>query len=555
MKFKYLLFALILGLILSSCGRNPDVIFINGKIHTLDENNSVVEALAVRNGKIIDIGTTQYISEKYKISNVINLDNKVVLPGFIDCDGSLIEFSKSLAYTVYLNNIKTNSALINIISEKVKDLKDDSWMVFYNLNMENFSDNDKAILGKGLFDEISSKNNIVIIDSLKSYVITNSKVLETLRISKQTQSPENGEIELDEKGELTGVFFGEAQKLISEKIPELTDMQVYDAVIKGTNELLKYGITEVQDRTISKEGVDLLKQLVDSNKMKIKVYGVLTGDDIAFDEFLRKGIIEDYKGMLTVRSVCLDYDGALEIQAAVMRNEYKNDPKTNIPYIDSVKIEEILNKAIDNNFQFRIKVIGDKGLNSILNILSKVLNSKNTENHRTVVEYVEFATISDLEKFRELNLIPSIRPETILDDIEIVPQLIPPDNLRNIGLWKSLLQYSGKIITGSGFPFYNQINPFIQIYYLTQRKQIDTSTQEIPNPEQKLTLIEALKSYTVWAAYSEFEENLKGSLEVDKIADMIVISDDIFNSLPDVLLKVKVLKTIINGEIMYEYMK
>ena len=554
-KIIYSVALFALAILISSCGKNPDAIFINGKIHTLDDDNNVVEALAVRNGMIMDIGTTKDITSKYHVSNVIDLQNKVVIPGFIDCDGSIVEFSKSLMYTAYLNNKKSIADIQNVITDKIKYLKENDWLVLYNLNIEPFSDKDVDDFDKKVIDKIANNFNIVIIDSLRTFTLVNSKVIETLQLKKPAPGFEDENIQIDDKGEFTGLFFDSAQKLIFEKIPEFSTIQIYNAVERGSQELLKYGITEVQDRTVTKDAINIFKDLIDSNKLSVKIYGVLTGEDVSFDEFQQKGIIENYKDKLTVRAVCLDYDGALEIQDASMKSGYLNEPKDNQPYIDSVKIEEVFNKALDKNFQFRIKVIGDKGVNTVLNSISRIVKTRNPKDIRTVIEYAEFISPQDIQRFKELNIIPSIRPETTVDDIGILPDIITPDNLKNIGVWKSLIQSGGKIITGSGFPFENQINPFIQIYYLTQRKQIDGSDKDIPNSEQKVNLLDALKSYTIWACYSGFEDNIKGNLMIGKAADMIILSDDIFNSTPDVLLKVKVDKTIINGIVMYDIVK
>lgn len=552
MKIKYLIFTMFLALLLSSCTKKPDALYINGKIHTLDEANSVVEAVAVRNGNIVDLGTTKEILEKYSVEKVINLENKTVIPGLIDCDGSLIEYSKNFQFTVYLNNIRNLNELRSTIANKVKDLSEGDWVVFYNLSLP-----DSLIekVNRNFIDDIAKNINIVLVDTFKVLSICNSKGIETLKITNLTPEPKNGEIQKDDKGNITGLFFDDAQKLIYENIPELSSKQVFNSVEKSTKELLKYGITEVHDRTIGNEAIELLKQLIDSNKLSIKVYGVLTGNDEGFEEYLKKGIIENYKNKLTVRAVCLDYDGAFELHEAVMKNEYKSDPKSNQPYIDLKLIEDVFSKAIDKNYQFRIKVIGDKGLSEVISVLENIIKSKNSKDHRTIIEYSEFTNQAEITKFKELNLIPSLRPETTLGDIEILPQIISEDNIRNIGLWKTLMQTSGKFITGSGFPFENQINPFIQMYFLVTGKSLVSGNDKAQNTEQKVTILDALKSYTTWAAYSAFEEKTKGSIEIGKTADMVVLSDDIFSQNSDILLKVKVLKTIINGMVMFDNLK
>ncbi|MBK8552049.1 MAG: amidohydrolase family protein [Ignavibacteria bacterium] len=225
-----------------------------------------------------------------------------------------------------------------------------------------------------------------------------------------------------------------------------------------------------------------------------------------------------------------------------------------MPYVTENDIERIYSRAIDKNFQFSVKAVGDRAVGTSLSILEKVMKQKNPKDPRTIIEYCEFVSPKDLSKIEELKLIPSVRPDVCMNDLQIVTQLINPEVAKKLGLWNSLLKSSGMITSGSDFPFH-QINPFVQIYYLTTRQLTDTVLTSIPNPDQKISLLDAVKSYTIWPAYSSFEEASKGSLEKGKAADFIVISKDIFNSDSKELLNTKVLNTIINGRVIYDSSK
>lgn len=269
------------------------------------------------------------------------------------------------------------------------------------------------------------------------------------------------------------------------------------------------------------------------------------------DTYFNKGIETGYKDKLTVRAVSMDYDGLFEIQDAAMTEDYLADPKRKVPYVTEEDIERVYTRAIDKKFQFYIKAVGDRAVSSSLNVMDKVLKKTNAKDQRTVIEYCEFVTPKDLNKISELSLIPSVRPDVTMYDLQIVPQLINSEYGVKTGLWNSLLRSAGKITTGSDFPFH-QINPFLQIYYLTTRQLTDTVLTSIPNPDQKISLLDAVKSYTIWPAYASFEENTKGSIEKGKFADFIVISKDIFNSDPKAMLETKVLRTVVNGRVAYD---
>lgn len=539
----------LLLLSLTSCSKKPDSVFVNGKIYTMDNNNTVVEAVAVREGKIIETGTTKAITDKYGSDNSVDLKGAVVIPGLIDANGSLVDFSENLNF-INLTSAKTVNDVKKILAEKVKSVKPGEWIGGYGWNEINFSEEDFLKINKSVLDEVAPNNNVYLINYLGNIVWVNSKLLSSVGIDKNTRSPGEGEIEKDEKGELTGIFIDDAQQLIKEKLPESSHDEMSVKIERGAKELLKYGITEVHDRNIAEGGIEVFKELIDRGNFPIRMYAVLTGNDKLFEDYLKKGTEINYKDKLTVRSVCLDYDGAFEIQDAAMKEDYKEEPKRKIPYSDEFEIEKVFKQAVDKNFQFTVKAVGDRAFNGALNSIEKVIKEKNPKDHRTILTSVEFTDPSDVNRLKELKILASINPEKNLTDMPLIPELINPDVSKKAGLWNSLLKSSGYITTGSEFPF-SQINPFVQMYYLTTRQWADTLLN-LPGPDQKLSIIEALRSYTIYAAYSSFEENIKGSIEKDKFCDMVVISNDIFNSEPKKLLDTKVLMTIINGKVVYD---
>jgi len=544
-----LLILLLVSVVFASCGKSPDTVFVNGKIYTMDNNNNVVEAVAVSEGRIIETGTTKDISEKYKANNVIDLKGAVVIPGLIDANGSLVDFSQNLNF-VNLSGVKTLDDVKRIISEKAKTVKADEWIGGYGWNELNFSEDDFLKIDKTVLDAVAPNNNVYLINLTATIVWTNSKLLNTIGVDKNTLSPPNGEIEKDEKGEPTGIFIDEAQNLIKEKLPEPSREEMVIQIERGAKELVKYGITEVQDRNIGEAGIEVMKELIDKGNFPVRVYGILTGNDKAFEDYLKKGIEVNYKDKLTVRSVCLDYDGAFEIQDAAMKDDYKEEPKRKIPYSDEFEIEKVFKQAVDKGFQFSVKTVGDRAFANTLNTLEKVIKEKNPKDHRTILSSVEFTEPNDVNRLKDLKIIPSVSPEKDVLDMTLIADLINPEVSKKAGLWNSLLKSAGYITTGSDFPF-NQINPFAQMYYLTTRQMMDT-VMTLPGAEQRLSILDALRSYTTYAAYASFEEEIKGSIEKGKFCDMVVISNDVFTIEPKKLLDTKVMMTIINGKVVYD---
>jgi len=536
--------------VLTSCSKSPDHIFINGKIYTLDSKNSVSEAIAVKEGKIIDIGDNSKIKEKYGDKNVIDLQGKTVLPGFIDMEGSLVEFARNLNF-INLMNAKSIKEVTELVKANTIGKKENSWIVGFGFNELNFKDEELAKLDKSLLDDVAKNYNVYILNVTGDMVWCNSKLLQTLQITNLTPDPKDGEIEKNDKGELTGILVDAAVNLVKEKTPEISKEDLKNSVEKATKELAKYGITEIHDRTINKSSIDLFKELIDSNKFNTKIYCVLSVGDDTFEEYLKKGIEENYKNQLSVRSVSIDYDGALELQAASMKDGYKVENKNTYLYASNEEIETNMKKALDKKFQFCIKSVGDNAVSNNLAIIEKVLKEKPTKNHRTVLEYIEFIQPADIKKLGELNIIPSVRPDMTMDNIQILDGLVKPENAKNLGQWNSILQSCNNITAGSNFPFGNTISPLSLIHILVNRTPLDTGILSSIGQNQKLSLLEAIKAFTVYAAYAGFEEESKGSLEVNKYADFVVLSDDIFNFDSKKINQIKILKTIINGNVVY----
>jgi predicted amidohydrolase YtcJ len=554
MKYITFVLVIIVSFMMFSCSKNPTTVFYNGKIYTMDKNNAIVDAMAVRDGKIIDLGGNAEIKDKYGKDKLVDLKGKTVIPGFIESDGSLVDFSLELARynnMVDLRNAKTIDNIVTLVTEKLKTQKEDTWVGGYGWDDENINDGFELI-NKSTLDKISTKHYIYLINKDGIVVWCNSKVIDALQITNSTPSPDGGEISKNDKGEPDGLLFGKAMNLLKEKLPKFTKEDMQTALKNGSQELLKYGITGVADRNLNKESINAFKELIDSNKIPIHIYAVLTGNDETFADYLKKGIEVNYKNKLTVRAVTLDYDGAFELQSAAMNENYNSEPKKKKPYTDEATIEKTLKDAIDNNFQFTIKTVGDDAINKVLNVIEKVIKEKNPKDPRIKLESVEFVNQNDLNRMKDLKIIPSIKPETDIFDSYYIGKIIAPETKKNYALWNSMIKSTGMIVCGSGFPFSHSISPLMEIFYMTMRQPIDTILSNIPNPEQKMSILDAVKSYTTWAAYSTYQEDIKGTLEKGKYADMVVLSDDIFNINGSALINTKVLTTIINGNITYE---
>src|SRR5690606_32898960 len=370
-------------------------IYTNGKIHTMDANNSVVEAVAVKDGKILDIGTTAEMTEKYKSSEKIDLGGKIVLPGLIDTDGNLFIYSRNLDL-VNLAGARSIADIQTLLKQKISESPTDEWIGGYGFNPELFPEDDFALIRKETLDEVSTDKNIYLLDNMNSVLWGNSKLFETSGINAQTPVPENGEIDVDENGNLVGIVAGTVIDMVSKKVPQISQEKQNALLTEAANELLGWGITEIQDRYVTSDGIESIRALIDAGKFPLKLYAVLTGGEEGFEKYLEKGIEVNYKDKLTIRSVSMDYDGAFEIQDASMIDEYTNDPKRKVPYDSDTEIESIFKRGIEKGFQLRVKAVGDLAVEKSLDAIERVLRDVKPEDHRTVLEQVEFIREKDL---------------------------------------------------------------------------------------------------------------------------------------------------------------
>ena len=545
-----LLFLALFCVVLASCGKNPEVIYINGKIYTLDKNNTVVEALAVYEGKILATGKSSELTEKYKDAKVIDLKGKTVVPGFIDAEANLMEFSKQLSL-LDLRNARSVDEIVNIVRERSKTSKPDDWIGGFGWDELKLNEKDLERLHHNLLDAVSTTQSIYLVNALGNTTWVNKKVLEQTKVNKDTPDPENGAIGFDENNNPNGLFYEAAQELVIDILPQPSEQEVMSNITRGINELFKYGITEINDANITEQGLSVYKKMVDDNKFPIRLYAMIPGKGPLFEKYISSGP-EEYKDRINVKCVSLEYDGYFETQDAAMENDYNEDPKRMTPFNDDFDIKEMTKKANEKDFQISVKTIGDRALTQTLNAIESVNKEVKSKAGRTRLEYLEFVTPADMQRIKAMEIIPSIRPEVTLTDKLILNETIKPENGQNLGLWSNLLKQNNIIISGTDFP-YHTINPLVVMYYLSSGLAVDTAANRLTNNiAQKLSVLDALKSFTVYSAFASFAEEVKGTLEKDKFADMVVLSDDIVASDPAVLLKAKILMTIIRGEVVYE---
>lgn len=556
-------------ILLQNCGgkvvENPaDIIFINGNVATMEDSPVYAQAVAIKGDKILAVGSTEEI-ETYAgdSTEVIDLNGKFVMPGFFESHAHLIGLGESLV-NVDLRPAKNWDEVIALVAKAAEAAKPGEWIVGRGWHQEKFDPKPNPnVNGYPVHNELSKAvpyNPVMLSHASGHAVFANVKAMQTAGINKNTTNPEGGTIVRDSTGNPIGVFEENAENLIrkfydeyqSMRSPEQIRADYVKKIQLASEECLKKGITSFTDAGEPFEIIDIIKQLADSNKLSLR-FNVMIGDSM----HLLKENLDSYRMIgygdnhLTVRSIKQYVDGALGSRGAWMLEPYSDLPNhsgSNVTPIDTLK--EIAELAINNDYQMCIHAIGDRGNFEVLNIYAEVLGGHpDKKDLRWRIEHAQHLSPFDIPRFGKLGVIAAMQGIHCTSDATFVPIRIGEERAKEGAyVWRKLIDAGAIICNGTDAPV-EDVDPIKCFYASVTRKLADGSTFY---PEQKMARLEALKSYTINGAYSSFEENIKGSIKPGKLADIVVLSNDLISSTDYEIFNTKVLYTIVGGKILYK---
>ncbi len=541
-----------------------DLVLKNGIVATLEPTNSIVEAVAIKNGKILFTGNNKEI-DKYvgRSTQVIDLNGKFVMPGFIESHAHFVGLGESLI-NLDLRSAKNRNEVVELVSARVKKIKPGEWIIGRGWHQEKFnpapSPNVNGYPVHDLLSAATPDNPVMLSHASGHAIFTNAKAMQLALVTNATPDPAGGTIVRDEKGNAIGVFEENAESIIKRfyeyQLSKRTSLELRDDYIKSislaTEECLKKGITSVHDAGEPFEIIDVMKQLANSNKLMIRL-NVMVGDtyEKMKSSLAKYKISEMENKFLRVKSIKQYMDGALGSRGAWLLKPYSDLPNhlgSNVTPIEELK--KICELAIENDFQMRIHAIGDKANREVLNLYENIYSLyPEKKNLRWCIEHAQHLSEQDIPRFAKLGIIAAMQPVHCTSDMGFVPTRLGNDRTKEGAyVWKKLINSGAIICSGTDSPV-EDVDPIKNFYAAVTRK--NENGKEF-YPDQKMTRLEALQSYTVYGAFASFEENEKGSIKNGKFADLTVLSNDLLSCNEDELLKTKIVYTIVNGKILYD---
>lgn len=569
-KINQLIFFLFIPLFFMACEPNEpvesaDMVLTNGNIYTVDSNLPTAEAIAVTDGKIIAIGSEReinnYIGDSTK---VIDLEGQFTMPGFVEGHAHFSGLGKSLMNLNFMKSKNWNE-IVNMVAERAKTAQPGEWIIGRGWHQEKWNEPlARQVLGYPYHDELSaiSPDNPVMLTHASGHsLFANAKAMELAGVSVETPNPMGGEIVRDSRGEAIGVFEEKAEGIIESAYQEWRSTlseedklaEWYKQIELAEQNSLENGVTSFQDAGSSFAEIDRYKKLAEEGELDLRLWAMISAAQDNIEEEIKKfpmvGIGDNF---FTVRAIKAYMDGALGAFGAWLLQPYNDKAdflgQNTTPISEIKKVADI---AVNNDLQMCTHAIGDRGNRMVLNIYEQAFyEHPEKKNLRWRVEHAQHLDTADMPRFREMGVIASMQGVHCTSDAPFVVKRLGEERAKYGAYpWRSLLEAGAIVINGTDAPV-EDISPIECFYASVTRKRTNPAMEFFP--EQAMTRQEAITSYTLTPAFAAFEEDIKGSLKVGKVADITVLSNDLINCDEEDILDTKVLMTIVDGVVKYD---
>ena len=555
---KTSLFSSLLVIFLFSCAEkkscNPaDLVFINTSIYTVNESNPKAEALAILGDTIVFVGSNN-LAKDYQCgqAKVVDLSSSYIYPGFVDSHAHLkgIGYRESSLNLQGINSLKEMLTTVEIFANNIPS---GEWIVGRGWIEKVWPE--KRFPTRHDLDRFSLDKPVILERADGHAVVVNSLALKLAGITSDSQDPHGGRIEKDEKGEPTGMLVDRATTLVEKLIPKRTRQEDKKDLQVGINRNVSLGWTQVQIAGGTFSDVELLEEIKGEGNLLQRIYFAVSEGEPA-KELLEKGPILDSEHMLTVRGIKHYADGALGSRGAALLEKYHDYDTEGLLIFKKEEIMPVLEEALQKGIQVQTHAIGDKGNKVTLDWYQEAFNSVSNEERQIIdprwrIEHSQIITKEDQIRFKNMKIIASMQPSHAIGDLHFAPDRLGMERVGDGYVWRNLIDLGVVIAGGSDAPV--EIgDPRIEFYAAVARKDLDGFYDKGWHLEQAVSRSEALKMFTIWPAFAAFQEDIKGTIEVGKLADLTVFSKDIMKVTPEEILQAEVVLTIVNGKIVYK---
>jgi len=517
-----------------------DLVLINGNIITMNPKQPHAQAIAIKYDRIIEFGTNDEVKPLInRNTKIIDLKGKIVTPGFIDTHVHISGFGRSLT-TIDLRGVNSIEEMQRKLKEQVQKTAKDRWILGHGWDQERFKE--KRYPTRWDLDESSPNISVTLRRVCGHICVVNSKALELANITRETKSPSGGGIDKDTKtGEPTGILRENAMDLILKIIPKPDEKKFMKACALACQKAAKAGLTGVHWIIDSPTEISVIQKLRAQNELPLRVYILIPVEFL--DYLIRLGLHTGFGDNL-VRIGCIKIlaDGSLGARTAALKEPYSDYPKTKGMMLYTLEeLNRLVIEAHKADFQLAIHAIGDRTVEIVLNALEEALSRVPRENHRHRIEHASVLNEETIRRMKRLNLIASVQPHFVVSDFWAADR-VGPERARWVYPFKSLVEEGVMVTGGSDCPV-EPINPLFGIQAAVAREIL---------PEERVTVGDALRMYTINAAYASFEDDIKGSVEVGKLADLVVLSKNPLTVELDRIGGIEVKMTIVGGKVVYD---
>ena len=528
-----------------------DLIVHNARIYTADAARPVVDAFAVRGGRIVFVGDVAGARALTgPRTQVVDAGGRTVIPGMTDAHAHVAGLGQAVR-TVHLVGTTSYAEVIARVVERARTTPRGEW-----ITGRGWDQNDWPVTTFPMHEALSRAvpDHPVYLTRVDGHAaLVNTKAMQLASLTRDATDPPGGEIIRDSTGALTGVLIDNAQRLVGRVVPGQTRAQVKENIRAAIAEMHRYGLTGVHDAGSSATVLELYEELGRENALDIRLYAMISDDARVVDAWFRRGPQNGlYNGMLWVRSVKLYQDGALGSRGAALLEPYSDMASTSGLLVSTpAHIEEVASRGLAAGFQINTHAIGDRGNRLVLDAYEAALRVRPTADHRFRVEHAQNLHSDDIPRFAALGVIPSMQASHQTSDMYWAGTRLGETRLRGAYAWRSLIATNVVIPNGSDAPV-ESIDPLISFKSSVARQDARDWPVGGWFPEQRMTRDEALYSMTIWPAYAAFQEQELGSITIGKRADFVVLDQDIMRVPTELLSRTQVLSTWVGGKRVYE---